>query len=160
MFNVSIIPKEDLDSIVPLLEMLNPEIEKEIIAQRLNEIKSKTDYQCVGVYDKSKLIAISGIWILHKIYAGKHIEPDNVIVHPDYRRKGVGEILMNWIHDYAKENGCLTSELNARVTNAAGNKFWINQGYEIAGYHFIKKITDGKSSNACLGESEKEIINH
>jgi len=127
MYNVSIIPKEYLDSIIPLLEMLNPELGKEIIAQRLDEIK-KTDYQCVGVYDGTKLIAISGIWILHKIYVGKHIEPDNVVVHKDYRRKGVGELMMKWILDYAKENGCLTSELNALVTNEAGKKFWLNQG--------------------------------
>lgn len=158
MYNVKIIPKENLDSIIPLLEMLNPELEKEIIVQRLDEIKSKTDYQCVGVYDGARLIAISGIWILHKIYAGKHIEPDNVVVHKDYRRKGVGELMMKWIHDYAKENGCLTSELNARVTNETGNKFWLNQGYEIVGYHFIKKLAE-KSDNACLAD-EKEISNH
>ncbi len=102
MYTIEIIPKENIDSIIPLLEYLNPEMTHEVIAERLEAIK-KTDYECVGVYENSRLIAISGLWILHKIYAGKHIEPDNVVVHPDYRNKGIGELMMDWIHQYDKE---------------------------------------------------------
>src|SRR5258705_12457669 len=96
MYKIEIIPRQNLDSIIPLLQILNPNTDENVLIQRLNEIK-ETNYQCVGVYLDSKLIAISGIWILHKIYAGKHIEPDNVIVHPDYRNKSIGEMMMNWI---------------------------------------------------------------
>ncbi len=159
MYQIEIIPKEHLDSILPLLEILNPKTSREILIQRLMDIK-ETNYQCVGVYEHSNLIAISGIWILNKFYAGKHIEPDNVIVHPDYRNKGIGELMINWIHEYAASNGCLTSELNSRVTNEAGNKFWKRMGYEIAGYHFIKSLhnsSDDKAQvNSCLSEHKSE----
>lgn len=152
MYNIRFIPREQLYSIVPLLELLNPETALNVLVQRLEEIK-KTDYQCVGVYEGARLIAISGIWILNKIYAGKHIEPDNVVVHPDYRGKGVGELLMNWIHEYAISIGCLTSELNARVANEIGVKFWKRMGYEPIGYHFIKPLghrSGDDSVNSCL----------
>jgi GNAT superfamily N-acetyltransferase len=139
MYDIKFIPKEEMDSILPFLEWLNPKTEKELVAQRLQDLL-KTDYQCVGVYHNSKLIAISGIWILNKIYAGKHIEPDNVMVHPDYQKNGIGEILMNWIHNYAKEIGCISSELNCYVKNPGGVRFWIRQGYNIVGYHFIKRL--------------------
>jgi len=160
MYNIQLIPKENIDSIIPLLQLLNPKTENEVIVQRLSEIKN-TNYQCVGVYDNSNLIAISGIWILNKIYAGKHIEPDNVVVHPDYRSKGIGEQLLNWIHEYGKNIGCLTSELNSRITNESGNKFWERQGYKKVGYHFIKQIIvqpNGETrntSNSCLDEHTK-----
>jgi hypothetical protein len=48
--------------------------------------------------------------------------------------------MMNWIHQYAAGQGCLTSELNARISNKSGNRFWKHLGYEIAGYHFIKSL--------------------
>lgn len=148
--------EENLDTILPLLEMLNPKTAREILIQRLNDIK-KTNYQCVGVYDNSRLIAISGIWILNKIYAGKHMEPDNVIVHPDYRSKGIGEILMNWIHQHAIRIGCLTSELNARIINEDGNRFWKKLGYEVVGYHFIKLLTSSSKNafNSCLPKTNQ-----
>lgn len=153
MYQVKIIPKENLGSIIPLLQILNPKMQPDVLEERFNEMK-KTDYQCVGVYSGSELIAISGIWILQKIYAGKHIEPDNVIVHPDFRNKGIGELLMDWIHQYARDTGCIASELNCYVHNEGGNKFWKSLGYEIAGYHYIKKLTDThedkNSVNSCL----------
>lgn len=162
MFNVEIIPAEKLDSIIPLLKILNPEISFEVIEKRLHEIRI-SNYQCVGVYSDNQLIAISGLWILNKIYAGKHIEPDNVVVHPDFRNKGVGELMMNRIHEYAIKQGCLTSELNARIVNEDGARFWKKQGYEVVGYHFIKKLHSGddkNSFNSCLSKRESESKNH
>lgn len=153
MYKIQLIAREDFDSIIPLLKLLNPETVQEVIVQRLEEIR-KSDYQCVGVYDEERLIAISGIWVLNKIYAGKHIEPDNVIVHPHYSSKGVGELLMNWIHDYAFSIGCITSELNVRVSNEQGRKFWEKMGYRVVGYHFIKPLGDHSDKpsafNSCL----------
>lgn len=139
MYKIGFISKKSISSIIPLLQLLNATTDKEIIIQRLNE-QLKTSYKCVGVYENSKLVAISGIWILNKIYAGKHIEPDNVVVHPDYRNKGIGELLLNWIHEYGANIGCRSSELNSRVTNESGNRFWKRMGYEIVGYHFIKLL--------------------
>ncbi|HET9135968.1 MAG TPA: GNAT family N-acetyltransferase [Candidatus Kapabacteria bacterium] len=153
MFTIELIPAERLDTVLPLLQLLNPNLHEDVIAERLSDVR-KTDYRCVGVFNDKKLIAISGLWILNKIYAGKHIEPDNVIVHPDYRSKGIGELLLNWIHQYATEQGCLTSELNSRISNDAGNKFWKKMGYEIVGYHFIKPLTtDIETTNSCLASS-------
>jgi GNAT superfamily N-acetyltransferase len=99
-------------------------------------------YNCLGVFDGERLIAICGFWILVKYYVGKHIEPDNVLVLPEYRGRKIAEQMMDWINDYGKKHGCIASELNCYVSNSAGVKFWINQGYKIIGYHFQKHFTD------------------
>jgi diamine N-acetyltransferase len=138
MYVIKIIPEENLDGVIPFLEMLNPNTELNVLKERL-EIMKSYNYKCVGVYDNKELIGISGIWILYKHYVGRHIEADNVIIHPEYRGKGIGEQMMLWIFDYAKENGCQTSELNCYVTNTKGQKFWMNLGYEIVALH-MKKV--------------------
>lgn len=97
-------------------------------------------YKCIGVYDHDKLIGITGIWILNKFYNGKHIEPDNVMVMPEYRNQKIGEMMMDFVHNYGREQGCIVSELNAYITNEKGIRFWINQGYRILGFHFQKKL--------------------
>lgn len=139
MYTIKLIPKDNLQSILPFLQLLNEKAEFAVLEQRLNDMR-RTDYECVGVYDADKLIGICGLWILHKHYVGKHIEPDNVIILPEYRSKGIGDLMMNWIFDYAQSEGCVASELNCYVNNHKGIKFWIEHGYRIIGFHMQKLL--------------------
>ena len=97
-------------------------------------------YECLGVFYGEELVGISGLWIITKYYIGKHIEPDNVVVHPDHRNKGLGEQMMQWIYDYGKQKGCVASELNCYVSNEKGHKFWFRENYKILGFHFQKTL--------------------
>jgi GNAT superfamily N-acetyltransferase len=139
MYQIKLIPKDKLEVIFPLLQLLNEKTEEAILLDRLNEMR-ETNYECVGVYDDDKLIGISGLWMLNKIYVGKHIEPDNVIILPEYRSKGIGEMMMQWIYEYAISKGCVASELNCYVSNAKGIRFWITQGYRILGFHMQRTL--------------------
>ena len=139
MYIFSLIPKDKIYSIIPLLKTLNEDIQDETLQGRLDEMLLQ-GYECVGVYNGNKLIGISGLWIITKYYVGKHIEPDNVVIDPEYRDKGIGELLMKWIYKYGRSKGCIASELNCYVSNAKGHKFWFNEGYKILGFHFQKKI--------------------
>lgn len=136
-----LIPKENLDSIIPLIDNLNHgKIETAILHSRLEEMKNM-NYNCLGVFDEEKnLIGICGFWILNKFYVGKHIEPDNVVIAEKYRNQNLGTKMIAWLENYAKQNECTASELNCYVNNDKGIKFWIEQGYKIIGFHFQKGI--------------------
>ncbi|MDE3252448.1 MAG: GNAT family N-acetyltransferase [Bacteroidota bacterium] len=137
MFTYQLIPAEEMDTILPFWQLLNNQISGTILAERLKEMLQK-GYACAGVYEGEKLIGICGIWILTKYYIGRHLEPDNVIILPEYRGKGIGEQLMEWVHAYGQSQGCVAAELNCYVSNSAGQKFWANEGYEIIGFHYRK----------------------
>lgn len=139
MYHIKLIPNENIHIILPLLKVLNEKIEEPVLKDRLTDM-IQHGYECVGVYDQDKLIGISGLWILNKYYVGKHIEPDNVVILPEYRNKGIGEMLMQWIYEYGKSKGCVASELNCYINNPGGHKFWFDQGYRILGFHFQKKL--------------------
>jgi GNAT superfamily N-acetyltransferase len=139
MYDFSLIPKDKLYTVIPLLKILNPNIEDETLKSRLDEMLLQ-GYECVGIFDNNKLIGISGLWIMTKYYVGKHIEPDNVVIDPEYRNKGIGELLMKWIYEYGRSKGCVASELNCYVSNEKGNKFWFNEDYKIIAFHYQKKL--------------------
>ena len=136
---IRLIDKKEIFSIIPFLSELNSKITDAVLESRLSEMVLQ-GYQCVGVYDSNKLVGISGIWLLTKYYIGKHIEPDNVFILPEYQGQGIGKLLMNWIFDYAKSIGCVASELNCYTNNTEGQRFWKQQGYEVVAYHFQKQL--------------------
>ncbi|MDE1191538.1 MAG: GNAT family N-acetyltransferase [Arachidicoccus sp.] len=125
--------------IISFFQLLSKDASIGILENRLKEM-FQAGYKCIGIFDGDNIIGISGLWILVKYYVGKHIEPDNVVVLPEYRNKGVGNLLMQWIYNYAKETDCVASELNCYVTNSSGQKFWANQGYKIIGFHYQKLL--------------------
>ena len=140
---LELIPSYKMESILPLVYKLNQGTFSEaLLKSRLQPMLTMDAYQCIGVYDNDILIACCGFWVLNKLYNGKHIEPDNVYVEEAYRSKGVGELMMSWLFEYAKSIDCTTAEVNCYVQNEKGKKFWEGHGFEPLGYHMIKKIDE------------------
>jgi diamine N-acetyltransferase len=73
-------------------------------------------------------------------YCGRSIEPDHVMIDPAYQGKGIGNQLFGWIFQYARENGYEATELNSYVNNSGSHKFYLNLGYVIKGFHFVKLL--------------------
>lgn len=136
---IQFIPTQQLQEIIPFWQLLDNSLSDTILLERLEEMMAQ-GYKCVGIYDRDKLIGVSGIWILVKYYIGKHLELDNVIILPEYQNRGLGNQLYAWILAYAKSIKSNGIELNCYVNNHAAQRFWINQGLDIAGYHFQKKL--------------------
>ena len=140
-YKFKIIQKDDFDQIIPLVYVLNEEnVSEDVLKLRFNEMKHQ-NYECAGVFDDNdNLIGISGLWFCTRHYAGKSIELDHVYIRPEHRNNGLGKQFMSWIEGYVKRKGYQSIELNAYVQNYPSHKFYYNEGYEILGYHFLKKL--------------------
>ena len=140
---VSLIPTAELLSILPLVKILNPDIDEAVLARRLEEMPGQ-GYQCAGAYFEGRLVGICGLWIATRFYCGKYLEPDNVVVYPDFRSLGVGQKLMAWVYDYARAQNCEVAELNSYVVSPRSHKFYFNEGFRILGFHFQKRMDEEK----------------
>lgn len=122
-----------------LINQLSPEIKKADYERMLKEML-QNGYRMVEVLDHEKTIGVSGFWINTKLYCDKYLEPDNVVIDKNYRSKGVGKLLMDWLTKEAKKNGCITLILDAYVENFSGHRFYYREGFIARGFHFLKKI--------------------
>lgn len=136
---IKLISSDDIFSIVPLLRVLNTDISESILKKRLTEMVAQ-GYRCAGLYSNNELVGICGIWIITKYYSGRHVEPDNVMILPEYRSQKLGTILMDWVHQYAQSQGCTGSELNCYLDNKQGHRFWEKQGFEKIAFRFQKTL--------------------
>lgn len=134
-----LLPEQILTIIPIMLEYTEHKIAQSLLEERFLDMVTQ-NYECVVMYDGDEIIGLSGLWFMTRHYSGKSVEADHVFVSPEYRSNGLGKILFDWIHDYVRKKGCTTSELNTYVENYPSHKFYYNQGYQIFGYHFVKKL--------------------
>ncbi|MDO5979912.1 GNAT family N-acetyltransferase [Flavivirga spongiicola] len=139
-FVFKIIEKENINSVIPLVQKLNDnKTSYAVLEQRFSEMVTQ-NYECAVIYDNEDLIGVTGLWFCTRHYSGKSVEVDHVYIDETYRGKGLGKQFFEWIYNYALEKGCESVELNTYVSNYPSHKFYYNEGFNILGYHFFKKL--------------------
>lgn len=139
-FQFKIIEPSKINDIIPLIQQLTSHKNSDTILKERFAAMVSENYECAVIYDNHKLIGISGLWYCTRHYAGKSVELDHVFIDEDYRNMGLGKQFLEWICSYVKANGVKTAELNTYVQNYSSHKFYYNEGFEILGYHFLKKL--------------------
>ncbi|GJM14456.1 MAG: putative N-acetyltransferase YhdJ [Pseudohongiella sp.] len=135
-----LLQSSDSAKILDLALQLNPETDRQILADRLEEMFGHENYYCFGFYVDEDLIGISSGWLTTRFYSGKQLEIDNVIIAGDQQSKGYGKEFLTQLESWARDRGCSTVELNTYVNNARSHKFYFNEDYRILGFHFQKKL--------------------
>ncbi|WP_298395735.1 N-acetyltransferase [Flavobacterium sp.] len=132
---------QEMLSQIETIKFLYPNMTIERYEGFLSDMIPK-NYKQVAVFDGETCIGLTGFWFGTKLWTGKYLEIDNFVVHPDYRKKGIGRLLTDFIDERAKELKCTCIVLDAFTGNFVAHKFYYNQGYVPRGFHFIKTIDE------------------
>lgn len=127
---------EELPKTLPLLSSFYPQLSDEILSKRLSEI-SGLNWKCIGVFDHGKMIGLSGYWLNTRLYCGKYLYIDHFIVDGEYRCRGTGAKLLDYLKRLAKNSCCEHVCLDTFVTNSLAQSFWSRHGFNIVGFHYI-----------------------
>lgn len=132
---------DEMLSQIETIKFLYPNMTMERYEGFLSDMIPK-NYRQVAVFNEDKCVGLTGFWFGTKLWTGKYLEIDNFIVHPEYRKKGIGKLLTQFIDEKAKELNCTCIVLDAFTGNFEAHRFYYNQGYVPRGFHFIKTIDE------------------
>lgn len=131
--------KREMLPLAPLLAQLNPVITEIYLDDLLDDMIAH-GYRMAGLWENDRCVAVSGIWVTTKLYSGKYLEMDNVVVAESHRSKGAGQLLTDKITELALHEGCQVMMLDAYLENTRAHAFYERQGFVKKGYHFLKKL--------------------
>ncbi|MBK6994799.1 MAG: GNAT family N-acetyltransferase [Lewinellaceae bacterium] len=123
----------------PLIRQLSPGVTEERYNHLLDDMLAH-GYRMVAVYEDADCVGISGIWLATKIYSGRYLEMDNVVVADTHRSKGIGKLLTDFIEKLALAEGCEMIMLDAYLENEKAHAFYEREGFTKRGYHFLKRL--------------------
>jgi ribosomal protein S18 acetylase RimI-like enzyme len=137
------IPESRIPDAARLLTFLNPDCPEDVILKRLKTIIAQyPNYQLWAAIRDGKLVGIAGIWLGTKIWCGPYLEIDNLVVHPDYRSRGIGSLLIERLEEIGRQNDCTVLVIDSYTANHASHRLYHKLGFEIWSFHFIRKIGD------------------
>jgi len=117
---------DDLDAIYEIERLsFNPHWSRSALAQEVNRLRSHS-YVYVARW-MGKVIGFSIFWA---VVDEAHIL--SFAVHPDYRRRGVGQAMMEGVLDAAQRLGLRTASLEVRVSNTGAIRLYEKVGFRIA----------------------------
>jgi ribosomal-protein-alanine N-acetyltransferase len=94
----------------------------------VQELKSNRFAHYLVAKHNDRIVAYGGMWfILNEV----HIT--NIAVHPDYRKKGVGTLLLREMISYASSRGMESFTLEVRVSNTDALRLYKKMGFMEAG---------------------------
>ena len=135
--------KQEMMDNITVLNAIYPSLTVEEYDRELNQMLQH-NYGQVAVFDDEICIGISGFWIGTKLWCGKYLELDNIVVLEKYRSKGVGKLLFDFLHKKAVEHDCTMLSLDSYTHNFKAHKFFYNQGFSPKGFHFINILKPNK----------------
>lgn len=144
---IRLLTTADLPTAAEILTQLNPETPAAIIAARLETILTEHGtYQIFGAFAGEALAGVAGAWIGTKIWCGRYLEIDNLVVAAEQRSSGVGSRLIQHLEALAVERDCKVVVMDSYAANRPSHRLYHRLGYEIWGFHFIKPIGDWQGS--------------
>ena len=131
--------KAEMLPLYPLIQQLSPGVTEEWYTFLLDDMLAH-GYRMVAVFEGEECVGLSGIWVATKIYSGRYLEMDNVVVAAAHRSKGIGQVLTQFVEQLANEEGCEMMMLDAYLENEKAHTFYEKAGFTKRGYHFLKRI--------------------
>lgn len=81
----------------------------------------------------------------YNLFRGKYIYIDDLSTLPEYRGKGYAGQLVDWIMEYARQEGYNEVHLDSGVSEARADahRLYLNKRFKVTSLHFVIKVEEG-----------------
>lgn len=143
---MKIIELTSIEEMLTSFEVLNELYPSLTIEEYHEELKFMVqhNYSQVVVMVEEQCVGVAGLWFGNKLWCGKYLEIDNIVVSAKVRSRGVGKLMVDYIQEKALTLGCSMMALDSYTTNFKAHKFFYNQGFSPKGFHFIHILDKAK----------------
>ncbi len=93
------------------------------------------EFSLFGAFEGEECVGAIGYRIGRRLYCGKYLHIDNLVVRAAHRKKGHAEKMINFCREEAKKFECDVMLADSYVNNSRAQKLFFKQGFYIRGFH-------------------------
>lgn len=128
--------KEDLELCYEVFKQLRPHLtSKEMFISQVNR-QQLLSYQIIAIKNSTgQVVSAAGFRITEFLAWGKVLYIDDLITSPDFRGKGYGSSLLDWLIEKAKSEKCQALHLDTGYTRHDAHKLYLKADLKMKGHH-------------------------
>lgn len=119
-----------------VMRQLRPNVPPEEYLATVRRMMEKDGYHLAALYDEGAVRAVAGYRFMEMLYCGRIMYVDDLNSDEDYRSKGYGKELMDWLKAEARAHGCGQLHLDSGVQREDTHRFYFRERLTINCYHF------------------------
>jgi GNAT superfamily N-acetyltransferase len=132
--------EEDLLRCFALMAELRMNLTQSIFIERVHSLMQKHGYRLVILEDEGKIKALAGFRIAETLARGTFLKIDDFVIHNRFQGMGFGSRLFQWLLQYAREQNCDQVHVDPGAQWRDSYRFYLRNGMQINGYHFMRKL--------------------
>lgn len=123
----------------PVMHELRPHLdEKGFVAQVRRQ--QQDGYRIAFVEDKGFPMAVAGFRLGENLAWGRFLYVDDLVTTSMQRSQGYGAALLEWLKEYARQEGCGQLHLDSGMAREDAHRFYEREGIPKAGFHFAVSL--------------------
>lgn len=128
--------EEDIRRCYPVMNQLRTQLAEPEFVTRVQRQTSKFGYTLILGEQDGEINAVAGFRISECLCDGKYLYIDDFVTDELKRSKRYGDLLFDWIVEYARENDCKEIGLESGVQRFAAHRFYLRKRMKISSHHF------------------------
>lgn len=119
----------------PVVQQLRPQLEREDYLA-LRQQQQAEGVKAVGLFLDEICIGYAGYRVQHMLAHGRVLYVDDLVVDNGRRGEGAGGLLMEWLVEAARSEGCASLQLDSGTQRQGAHAFYFGRGMRINAFHF------------------------
>jgi GNAT superfamily N-acetyltransferase len=128
--------ERDRRKAVPILRQLWSDADPDDVL----EWTAAEEYRLFGGSVAGELVGVAGVFVGHFLHHTRHIWLYDLVVDESRRGNGYGTSLLEFVEEWAEENGCEYVALASPLAKEGVHRYYGDRGYEKWGYVIEKRL--------------------
>ena len=125
----------------PVMVQLRPHLVEAKFLERVGRQQKQSGYQLVSLEEGGVVKAVAGFRISECLAWGKFLYVDDLVTSSELRGSGLGQQLVDWLIEQARQHGCNEFHLDSGVQRFEAHGFYLKNRLHITSHHFSRVLS-------------------
>jgi len=131
---------EEIATCYSVMAELRPHLTQVAFVEQVVDQMATQHYQLAVVMEDGVPVAVAGYRLGRNLSWGYFLYVDDLVTAAAHRSGGYGGMLLDWLVEEGRRQGCAEFHLDSGVQRFAAHRFYLTKRMDITAHHFGMKL--------------------